>query len=605
MPRRSERLGARRVVLDRPVEQRLRSRGSSCGPSTKSSDRLGLRTVDARRDVDEQQLAHERADGAPRAAIDVMPPSDMPTTATASGASRCDRDRDVVGHVRRRVADRRRRQPECPWPGRSIATRRPAEREHDRVPRVRVLRAAVEEHELRRSVAPHERADRRGRRVPRPRPAVRSAVAASAAARTRRRSRGTDRTRRSRSARRWSRPWASSWQVADGAGRVGGCWRAARPAAATRARVGSERRRRTVDRRALEHRPTSTPPRPPTPTRCTDDRRRCDGSADRPPATARSPRRTTTRSTSPRPSCPATSPATSSGRVRSRTRRRVRSGGWCCTAARSVAGDPIAVSGVVVAPIAPPAGAPHAVLTWAHGTTGLARRVRAVDARAAGGGFSPRRSSPRWPSVAGWTFVATDYEGLGTPGVHPYLVGQSEGRGVLDIVRAAAAARGQRRHRVDSPVAIFGHSQGGHAALMAGEIAGVVRAGARRHRHGRGCAARRPAVDRERDIAGGAVGGFGLMVNAGFLAAYPDLPVDAVADDERQRRCSRRSATPAPPRRSSSPVGSPRRSRTRPTTPSGRRAPDENSPGDVVPGGAGADHPRRAPTRPCPRCSAS
>ena len=26
----------------------------------------------------------------------------------------------------------------------------------------------------------------------------------------------------------------------------------------------------------------------------------------------------------------------------------------------------------------------------------------------------------------GWVVVATDYPGLGTPGPHPYLVGQSE-----------------------------------------------------------------------------------------------------------------------------------------------------------------------------------
>ena len=37
----------------------------------------------------------------------------------------------------------------------------------------------------------------------------------------------------------------------------------------------------------------------------------------------------------------------------------------------------------------------------------------------------------------GYVVVATDYEGLGTPGVHAYLVGLSEARAVLDSVRAA------------------------------------------------------------------------------------------------------------------------------------------------------------------------
>ncbi len=70
--------------------------------------------------------------------------------------------------------------------------------------------------------------------------------------------------------------------------------------------------------------------------------------------------------------------------------------------------------------------------------------------------------------AAGWVGVATDYEGLGTPGLHPYLVGESEGRGALDIVRAAGqlAEVGAGRR-----VVVWGRSQGGHAALVAGEIA--------------------------------------------------------------------------------------------------------------------------------------
>ena len=102
---------------------------------------------------------------------------------------------------------------------------------------------------------------------------------------------------------------------------------------------------------------------------------------------------------------------------------------------RSVDGHDIAVSGVVVVPTgaAPKGGRP--VVTWAHGTTGLGRPVRAVEAR--------RRWRATVPFVkqlvdAGYVVVATDYEGLGTPGVHPYLVGESEGRNVLD---AGACAR--------------------------------------------------------------------------------------------------------------------------------------------------------------------
>lgn len=39
--------------------------------------------------------------------------------------------------------------------------------------------------------------------------------------------------------------------------------------------------------------------------------------------------------------------------------------------------------------------------------------------------------------AAGWGVVATDYAGLGTTGPQPYLIGQGEGRSVLDSIRAA------------------------------------------------------------------------------------------------------------------------------------------------------------------------
>jgi pimeloyl-ACP methyl ester carboxylesterase len=59
--------------------------------------------------------------------------------------------------------------------------------------------------------------------------------------------------------------------------------------------------------------------------------------------------------------------------------------------------------------------------------------------------------------------VRTDYDGLGTPGVHLYLQGMSEGRSVLDAVRAAR----QFEPRLSRRFVIAGHSQGGHAVLFA------------------------------------------------------------------------------------------------------------------------------------------
>ena len=64
--------------------------------------------------------------------------------------------------------------------------------------------------------------------------------------------------------------------------------------------------------------------------------------------------------------------------------------------------------------------------------------------------------------------VATDYQGLGTPGIHPYLVGQSEAQGVLDAARAARNLEGPA---ASNTVVVIGYSQGGQAALFAGQIA--------------------------------------------------------------------------------------------------------------------------------------
>jgi pimeloyl-ACP methyl ester carboxylesterase len=68
----------------------------------------------------------------------------------------------------------------------------------------------------------------------------------------------------------------------------------------------------------------------------------------------------------------------------------------------------------------------------------------------------------------GYVVVATDYPGLGTPGIHPYLIGKSEGRAVLDSVRAA---RDLPDAAASNRFAVWGHSQGGHASLYTGELA--------------------------------------------------------------------------------------------------------------------------------------
>jgi hypothetical protein len=66
-----------------------------------------------------------------------------------------------------------------------------------------------------------------------------------------------------------------------------------------------------------------------------------------------------------------------------------------------------------------------------------------------------------------------NYEGLGTYGVHPYLLGESEGRGILDIVPAVRqlAAEGVDGPEIAGEYVIIGHSQGGQAALFGAQLA--------------------------------------------------------------------------------------------------------------------------------------
>ena len=127
-------------------------------------------------------------------------------------------------------------------------------------------------------------------------------------------------------------------------------------------------------------------------------------------------------------------------------------------------GKPLPVSGVVIVPAqAPPPGGRH-VIAWAHPTSGVEPQCAPSLARAFFGSVQGLDAMLK----AGYVVVATDYPGLGMPGPHPYLVGVSEGRSVLDLVRAAQALP---QAHVGRRFAVWGHSQGGHAALFTGLLA--------------------------------------------------------------------------------------------------------------------------------------
>ena len=127
-------------------------------------------------------------------------------------------------------------------------------------------------------------------------------------------------------------------------------------------------------------------------------------------------------------------------------------------------GETIPVSGAIFIPSgAAPAGGRH-IIAWAHPTSGVAPDCAPS--------LYPLRAGLIWNLSdmlsQGHIVVATDYPGLGTQGIHPYLIGESAGRAVLDSVRAA---RHLSKNGASNRFAVWGHSEGGHAALFTGELA--------------------------------------------------------------------------------------------------------------------------------------
>ena len=127
-------------------------------------------------------------------------------------------------------------------------------------------------------------------------------------------------------------------------------------------------------------------------------------------------------------------------------------------------GEPIFVSGVVVVPRGEPPVDGRPIIAWAHPTSGITPRCAPSLAMFVFQQIQGLRSFVE----RGYVVAATDYPGLGTGEPHPYLVGESEARAVIDAVRVARTmpgAGGGKRFTV------WGHSQGGQAALFTGMIA--------------------------------------------------------------------------------------------------------------------------------------
>lgn len=124
----------------------------------------------------------------------------------------------------------------------------------------------------------------------------------------------------------------------------------------------------------------------------------------------------------------------------------------------------------------------------------------------------------------GFAVAISDYQGLGTPGDHAYMVGQVLGRNVLDSIRAARRLLPNELPE-NGPAGLIGYSEGGAAAAWAAQLQpdyapDVPLAGV---------AAGAAAADME--LAGPRIDGtffsFFLAYGAiGYAAAYPELNLD-------------------------------------------------------------------------------
>jgi acetyl esterase/lipase len=192
-------------------------------------------------------------------------------------------------------------------------------------------------------------------------------------------------------------------------------------------------------------------------------------------------------------------------------------------------GAPAVAVATVLAPADPPPG-PRPVIAWEHGTVGILQECMPSLVSA------PFEGVPALDQVvaAGWVLVATDYA-ANEHGVHPYIIGDGEARSALDAVRAT---KQMPELSLDVRTVVWGHSQGGHAALWTGilgpryapdvEILGV--------------AAIAPASNMERILTmhGGDSSGarLGAYIATAYSQFFPDVAFDEVVSPEARQIAS-------------------------------------------------------------------
>jgi acetyl esterase/lipase len=192
--------------------------------------------------------------------------------------------------------------------------------------------------------------------------------------------------------------------------------------------------------------------------------------------------------------------------------------GWRILYVTTRGGKRVLASAIVILPEG--SGAARPVIAWAHGTTGI------VDGCAPSVLDRPFDNVPDINAIVreGWSYVGTDYPGLGTGGGHAYLVGADAAHAVLDSVRAA---RQLRDAKIGDRIVVWGHSQGGNSALWTGmraiEFAPELQV--------MGVAALAPATDLKELVQASKSSMFGKIVSSFVISAYSQAYQDVKVDD--------------------------------------------------------------------------
>jgi pimeloyl-ACP methyl ester carboxylesterase len=182
-------------------------------------------------------------------------------------------------------------------------------------------------------------------------------------------------------------------------------------------------------------------------------------------------------------------------------------------------GKVVAVTGVLYLPLAPPPAGGFPVVAWAHGTNGMGDPCTPS--------LDPGTAVPSLASVNdilahGWEFASTDYQGEGTPpGLLAYLVGNVAAWDTIDLVRAAQQIPAAH---ASTTYVVWGHSEGGQAAMFAWELGPAYTP----ELHLAGVVAGAPPSEFATLLPGQESGL--IMIVAGFNQAYGDAqaPLSAV-----------------------------------------------------------------------------